>query len=90
MTHDLRTPLAAAETSYKHLQEGYFDKLTENQNQVVNLLMQSNAHTLRLVNNLLSVHHISLIFVCEANREQRNPRGWNQRQPQRQLLDKFF
>ncbi len=55
MTHDLRTPLAAAETSYKHMQEGYFDKLTENQNQVVNLLMQSNEHTLRLINNLLSV-----------------------------------
>lgn len=55
MTHDLRTPLAAAETNYKHLQEGYFDKLTENQNKVISLLIQSNEHTLRLVNNLLSV-----------------------------------
>ncbi len=55
MTHDLKTPLIAAETSYKHLQEGYFDKLTENQKQIINLLTQSNAHTLRLVNNLLSV-----------------------------------
>ncbi|MBI3590050.1 MAG: PAS domain-containing sensor histidine kinase [Candidatus Melainabacteria bacterium] len=55
MTHDLKTPLIAAETSYKHLQEGYFDKLTENQKQIITLLTQSNAHTLRLVNNLLSV-----------------------------------
>lgn len=55
MTHDLKTPLIAAETSYKHLQEDYFGKLTENQKQIVNLLTQSNAHTLRLVNNLLSV-----------------------------------
>ncbi len=55
MTHDLKTPLIAAETSYKHLQEGHFDKLTENQKQILNLLSQSNEHTLRLVNNLLSV-----------------------------------
>ena len=55
MTHDLKTPLIAAETSYKHLQEGYFGKLTENQKQILNLLTQSNEHTLRLVNNLLSV-----------------------------------
>ena len=55
MTHDLKTPLIAAQTSYKHLQEGYFGKLTEDQKQIVNLLTQSNAHTLRLVNNLLSV-----------------------------------
>ncbi len=55
MTHDLKTPLIAAETSYRHLQEGYFGKLTENQKQIVSLLTQSNAHTLRLVNNLLSV-----------------------------------
>ena len=55
MTHDLKTPLIAAQTSYKHLQEGYFGKLTEGQKQIVNLLTQSNEHTLRLVNNLLSV-----------------------------------
>ena len=55
MTHDLKTPLIAAETSYRHLQEGYFGKLTEDQKQILSLLTQSNAHTLRLVNNLLSV-----------------------------------
>ena len=55
MTHDLKTPLIAAQTSYKHLQEGYFGKLTEGQKQIVDLLTQSNEHTLRLVNNLLSV-----------------------------------
>lgn len=55
MTHDLKTPLIANATSYKHLQEGYFDKLTDNQKQIVDLLIQNNTHTLRLVNNLLSV-----------------------------------
>lgn len=55
MTHDLKTPLIAAKTSYRHLQEDYFGKLTEDQKQIINLLAQSNAHTLRLINNLLSV-----------------------------------
>lgn len=55
LTHDLKTPLIAAEISYKHLSEGYFDKLTKKQNEILSLLIQSNASTLRLVNNLLSV-----------------------------------
>ena len=55
MTHDLKTPLIAAQTSYKHLQENYFGKLTEEQKQIINLLTQNNEHTLRLVNNLLSI-----------------------------------
>lgn len=54
MTHDLKTPLIASETSYKHLQEGYFGNLSERQKEILTLLSKSNAHTLRLVNNLLS------------------------------------
>lgn len=55
MTHDLKTPLIAQETSFKHLLDGYFGDLTEEQKQILNLLIQGNAGTLRLVNNLLSV-----------------------------------
>lgn len=55
LTHDLKTPLIAAETSYKHLSEGYFGNLTKEQSEILKLLIQSNAGALRLVNNLLSV-----------------------------------
>ena len=53
--HDLKTPLIAANTSYKHLYEGYFGNLTNDQKQILNLLIQSNSGLLRLVNNLLFV-----------------------------------
>ncbi len=55
LTHDLKTPLLGAEVSFKHLLEGYFGKLTEQQKEIINLLIQGNSGTLRLVNNLLSV-----------------------------------
>lgn len=55
LTHDLKTPLLGAEISFKHLIEGYFGKLTEQQKEIINLLIQGNNGTLRLVNNLLSV-----------------------------------
>ena len=55
MTHDLKTPLIAAETSFKHLLAGYFGDLTEKQKEILSLLIQGNTGTLRLVNNLLSV-----------------------------------
>lgn len=55
LTHDLKTPLVAAETSLKYLLEGYFGSLTQEQKQILNLLTQSNDGALRLVKNLLSV-----------------------------------
>ena len=55
LTHDLKTPLIAAETSFKHLMEGYFGNLTESQKQILQLLIQNNTSALRLVKNLLSV-----------------------------------
>ena len=55
LTHDLKTPLIGAETTFKHMNEGYFGTLTNEQKQIVDLLNQNNASALRLVNNLLSV-----------------------------------
>ena len=55
LTHDLKTPLLAAEATFKHLLEGYFGNLTEEQRTILNLLIQNNDSSLRLVNNLLSV-----------------------------------
>lgn len=55
LTHDLKTPLVAAETSIKHLIEGSFGSLNSEQKQILTLLGQSNSDALRLVKNLLSV-----------------------------------
>ncbi len=55
LTHDLKTPLVAAENSLRHLQEGYFGPLTESQKEILNLMSQSNTDALRLVKNLLAV-----------------------------------
>ncbi|MBI2996600.1 MAG: HAMP domain-containing histidine kinase [Candidatus Melainabacteria bacterium] len=55
LTHDLKTPLLAAETSIQHLLGGYFGNLTKEQKQILSLLNQSNSDALRLVKNLLTV-----------------------------------
>lgn len=55
MTHDLKTPLIAAETSYKHFLDGTFGKLTDRQKEIIELLSKSNENALNLVKNLLSV-----------------------------------
>jgi protein-histidine pros-kinase len=55
MTHDLKTPLLAAETSLNYLLNGYFGDLNKNQKEIISLMHQSNANALRLVKNLLSV-----------------------------------
>lgn len=54
LTHDLKTPLIAAETSFKHLLSGHFGELTPGQKEILNLLILNNTATLRLVNNLMS------------------------------------
>lgn len=54
LTHDLKTPLIAAETSFKHLLSGHFGELTSGQKEILNLLIINNTATLRLVNNLMS------------------------------------
>lgn len=41
--------------TFKHLSEGHFGDLKEEQKQILSLVNQSNANALRLVTNLLSV-----------------------------------
>ena len=55
LTHDLKTPLIAQETSIKHMIGGYFGTVNEQQKQILSLLSQSNLDALRLVKNLLAV-----------------------------------
>lgn len=55
LTHDLKTPLVAAEINYKHLIDGYFGEVNDTQKQILKLLLESNKNALRLVKNLLSV-----------------------------------
>lgn len=55
MTHDLKTPLIATEASYRHLKDGLFGKLNDKQGQIIDLLIQNNENTLKLVNSLLHV-----------------------------------
>lgn len=54
-THDLKTPLIAAEINISHLLEGQFGDLNSSQAQILKLLLQSNAGALRLIKNLLAV-----------------------------------
>ena len=53
LTHDLKTPLLAAETNLNLILEGYFGDLTDEQKRILQLLSQSNNDALRLVKNLL-------------------------------------
>ncbi len=55
LTHDLKTPLVAAEISLKHLLDGHFGNLTDAQKEILTLLLQSNSDALKLVKNLLTV-----------------------------------
>lgn len=55
LTHDLKTPLLAAETNLNLILEGYFGSLTDEQKRILQLLSKSNNDALRLVKNLLSV-----------------------------------
>lgn len=54
-THDLKTPLIAAETNIKHLLDGRFGALSSGQKTIFELLLKSNAGALKLVKNLLNV-----------------------------------
>ena len=55
LTHDLKTPLIAAELNLKHLLNEYFGNITNEQKQILSLLSQNNSDALRLVKNLLTV-----------------------------------
>ncbi len=54
-THDLKTPLIAAETNVQHLLDGHFGDISSEQRTILELLLKSNAGALKLVKNLLNV-----------------------------------
>lgn len=54
-THDLKTPLIAAETNIKHLLDGLYDPISVKQKRILELMLESNLGALNLVKNLLSI-----------------------------------
>lgn len=55
LTHDLKTPLIAAELNLRHLLDEHFGNITNKQKQILFLLIQNNTDAIRLVRNLLAV-----------------------------------
>jgi two-component system, sensor histidine kinase and response regulator len=56
LTHDLRTPLFAAERMLSLLQQGVVEELSPQMAQIVQTMAQSNRHLVGMVNNLLEVY----------------------------------
>lgn len=56
LTHDLRTPLVAAERMLELLKQESFGTLPEKADEAVRLLWTNNNHVLQLANNLLEVY----------------------------------
>jgi two-component system, sensor histidine kinase and response regulator len=56
LTHDLRTPLLAAITTLGFLNNGTLGPLTERQQSMLGMLVDSHQQTLNLVNSLLDVY----------------------------------
>ncbi len=54
-SHDLKTPLIAAEVNLKHLLEGSYGEISENQKEIFELMLTSNENALNLVKNLLRI-----------------------------------
>lgn len=54
-THDLKTPLIAAEINLKHFIEGNYGAVTEDQKKIFKMMLDSNANALKLVQNLLTI-----------------------------------
>jgi signal transduction histidine kinase len=55
LTHDLKTPLIAAEINFIHLINEDFGKISKEQLEILTLLNQNNTDALRFVKNLLAV-----------------------------------
>lgn len=55
LTHDLKTPLIAAEINFRHLLDEHFGSITNDQDQILSLLNQNNTDALRFVKNLLAI-----------------------------------
>jgi two-component system, sensor histidine kinase and response regulator len=56
MTHDLRTPLVAANRMLELFQEGLYGNITSEMSQVIQVIIRSNSNLLEMVNNLLEVY----------------------------------
>lgn len=54
LTHDLKTPLVATDTSLKHVLEGYYGEINDDLREVLSAMKSSNFDALCLVRNLLS------------------------------------
>jgi two-component system, sensor histidine kinase and response regulator len=68
LTHDLRTPMVAADRMLTLMQEGAFGDLSADMQEVTGIMQRSNQNLLAMVNNLLEVHrhesgHKTLVFT---------------------------
>lgn len=64
MTHDLRTPLVAANRMLELFKEGLYGEITPEMSRVIQVIIRSNSNLLEMVNNLLEVY-------CHENGEKR-------------------
>lgn len=55
LTHDLKTPLIAAEINLKNFMQGYYGDVSEEQKKLLKMMLDSNAGALKLVQNLLTI-----------------------------------
>lgn len=56
LTHDLRTPLVAAERMFTLIQQGVLGELSENLIEVIDTMTRNNRNLLQMVNTLLEVY----------------------------------
>lgn len=56
LTHDLRTPLVAADRMLRLLQEGVLGELSPEMAEAIHTMLQSNTNLLQMVNTLLEVY----------------------------------
>lgn len=56
LTHDLRTPLVAADRMLSLVQQGVFGDISEDAQEAINTVINSNQNLLLMLNNLLEVH----------------------------------
>lgn len=56
LTHDLRTPLVAANRMLKLFQDSTFGPISDEANEALGTIIDSNHHLLNMVNTLLEVH----------------------------------
>lgn len=56
MTHDLRTPLIAANRMLGLFQEGLYGEIQQDMNKAIDVIVRNNQNLLEMVNNLLEVY----------------------------------